>query len=367
MASNQNAWNKNRWRGRNLGALFLLLALFGCNLAPIDETEALRRTQVREAELEVNVQQTLLAQQQRDQAVEQTVQAGLATDLTLTPSATLALTLPPPIPSQTEPVVQDTPSPTAVEPLPTAKFDETAFQEWKKTARILLYEDMTARLDTVRYVKLTLDEMGLAYKDDGSAYGWLLDDLSGGPKDGGQWDLIILATENKEGIKADSFAPALKAIDAGTPVIIETWYLDGAHSGSASGLLARCGLSFENNWARIPPSSAAMFALSPDHPVLTQPNSGLNFSATTNFWWDPNGVISYDIGDLMKLTTDSSATLLIGTIAGDHFTHGTSTVCMDGMLTLQTFSSHLLTYKSMSPLWENYIDNALRARFRQIQ
>lgn len=359
--------NKGYCASRNACLVFLFVALSACNLAPISESEALRRTQVRETELEVNVQQTLLAQQQMDREVEQTALAATAASLPLAPTTYLSLTPTLPPQQQTEPVVQETPSSLTTEPPPEAEFDEAAFQNWKKTAKILLYEDMTARLDTVRYVKLTLDEMGLPYKDDGSAFGWLLDDLSGGPQDGDQWDLIILAAENKDGVKADFFSPALEAIDAGTPVILETWYLDRAYSGSASGLLARCGISFESNWARIPPSNAAMFALSSDHPILNQPNSGLSFSATTNFWWDPNGVISYDVGDLMKLTPDSNASLLIGTVAGDRLTHGTLTVCLEEMLILQTFSSHLLAYKAMSPLWYNYIDNSLRARFRQIQ
>jgi len=348
-------------------ALVFLLANSACNLARVSDSEALQQTQIRETELDINVKQTLLAQQQLDREIEQTVLAGTAPAQALTPepSATLAPTVK--ALQTTEPAVQETPTPQSTEPAPAVEFDEAAYQEWKKTAKILLYEDMTARLDTVRYVKLTLDEMSLSYKDDGSAYGWLLDDLASGPQDDGEWDLIILAAEDKDGIKADFFAPALKAIEAGTPVILETWYLDGAYSGSASGILSRCGVSFEANWERIPPSSAAMFALSSDNSVLTQPNSGLNFSATTNFWWDPNGIISYDIGDLMKLSPDSSATILIGTKAGDQLTHGTSMVCVKGMLILQTFSSHLLTYKSMSPLWENYIDNALRTRFLRIQ
>jgi hypothetical protein len=347
--------------------LVLLLALSGCNLAPISESEALRQTQIRESELDVNVKQTLLAQLQENREVEQTSLAGTEAIRTLTPELVFTLVPTEPPFQATEPAVQESEPPALTELPPPVEFDEAAYQEWKNSAKILLYEDMTARLDTVRYVKLTLDKMGLDYKDDGSAYGWLLDDLDGGPPDGGQWDLIILAAEDKAGIKADFFSPSLSAVDQGTPVILETWYLDGAHTGSASGLLSRCGVSFENNWERIPPSGAAMFSLSPENPIMQQPNGGLNLSSTTNFWWDPDGIISYDVGDLMKLSMDTNATLLIGTMAGDRFTHGTSMVCLGGMLILQTFSSHLLTFNSMSPLWENYVDNALRARFIQIQ
>jgi hypothetical protein len=336
-------------------------------LLPLDEGEALQRTQIRATELEVNVKQTLLAQQQANRSLEQTALAGTAASQALTPQPSQLPESTVQVLPETAPVLTPevtTPGPPAETP-PAPAFDEAAFQEWKKTAKILLYEDMTARLDTIRYVKSSLDEMGLPYKDDGSAYGWLLDDLANGPADGGQWDLIIIAAEDKAGVKADFFSPALKAIDQNTPVILEVWYLDGAYSGSASGILARCGVVYENNWVRIPPSGAALFELSPNHPILNQPNSALNFTSTTNFWWDPTGEISYDVGDLIKLAPDTQATLLLGTMAGVTTNHGTSTVCLDDLLTMQTFSSHVLTYNSMSPLWQNYIENALRARFNR--
>lgn len=350
------------------GIACLGLFLTSCNLFPISSEEALQRTQIRATELEVNVQQTLLVQKQAEIEIERTVQASNPIS---------------PPPEAQEPTLEsiDTPAVEAVTTetapkleiiLPTETavleaFDEQAYQAWRKNAKILLYEDMTARLDTVRYVKLSLDELGLPYKDDGSAFGWLQDDLAKGTPDGGQWDLIIMAAEEKNGIKADFFSPALTAIEQGTAVILEVWYLDGTYRSSASRLMAACGIEFENNWIGIPPSGAAMFALNPDHPVMNQPNSALNFTSTTNFWWDPQGVIRYDIGDLVKTASDSNATLLLGTVAGSRTNHGTSTVCMDGYLTWQTFSSHILTFNSMSPLWQNYIENALRTRFKLIQ
>jgi len=335
----------------------------GCNLAPISEGEALKRTEIRATELEVNVKQTLLVQQQLERAQEQTAQASIPNTQQTNPGPPPMTS--PPKPSETPPA--SPPEPVAPSQPPTTPtpepFNEDDFQDWMKTAKILLYEDMTARLDTIRYIKTTLDQMGLSYKDDGSAYGWLLNDLESGPKDGDQWDLIILAAEDKNSIKANFFESAMLAVNQDTSVILEVYYLDRAHQSSASGLLNQCGLEFENNWIRIPPSRAVLFPLSPDNPILNQPNSGLGFSSTTEFWWDSNGVIDYDIGDLMKLSSDSKATLLLGVTANTPAFHGTSTVCLDGKLILQTFSSHVLTYDSMSPLWENYIYHALRTRY----
>jgi uridylate kinase len=41
---------------------------------------------------------------------------------------------------------------------------------------------------------------------------------------------------------------------------------------------------------------------------------------------------------------------------------GVLATCMNGQVTLQTFSSHSFNYDVMSPLWENMITNALKVR-----
>jgi len=150
-------------------------------------------------------------------------------------------------------------------------------------------------------------------------------------------------------------------------VIFETWYLDNVYRSAAIGLLTQCGIEYENNWIRIPPSRAALFSLNPDNPIMSYPNATINFSATTNYWWDPQGEISYDIGDLIKLAPQSNASLLLGTIATTKASHGTAAVCLDGKLILQTFSSHVLKFEIMSPLWENYITHSLLTRFSSLK
>lgn len=341
------------------------IASSACSLVPISESEAARLTEIRGTELEVNVKQTLLAQQQIDLNLEHTQQAE-------TIFSTAALS--PPITSQQPqtPEPQGIPSEIPTDlvtqeqstPIP---INEDAFKAWTNNAKILLYEDMTARLDTTRYVKTTLDEMGLKYKDDGSAYGWFEEDIADGPSGGGPWDLIIIAAEDKSGLKGSFFDDILNAIDQGSSVIFETWYLDNVYKSAAMGLLTRCEVEYENNWIRIPPSRAALFSLNPDNPIMSNPNKTLNFSATTNYWWDPEGKISYDVGDLIKLNPQSAATLLLGTIASSEASHGTAAVCIDGKLILQTFSSHVLKFDVMGPLWENYITHSLLTRFNNLQ
>ncbi len=296
----------------------LLATVFAsCNLLPINAGESAKQTELRGTELEVSVKQTLLAQQLLERDLEKTQQAfsnGAATPI---PNPTPAATVNSQVVVET-PVSPAVSTPTTVAPVEPSQLDpdkQAAFQKWLPSAKILLYEDMIARLDTVRYVSPTLDKMGLSYKDDGSAFGWLLDDLEKGPADGGQWDLIIIAAEDKEGMKVNVYSDVLEAIDRGTSIIIEEWYLDGTYNTSASELLSRCGVEFEKNWVGIPPAGAVFFPLSPDHPILNNPNRLLNFSSSTGFWWDSSGVKLYDTGDLVRLAPDSQAELLLGTTA----------------------------------------------------
>jgi len=341
--------------------LFIILGLFasGCNMI-VSKEETAKQTQLRETELDISVKQTLLFEQAVSQSIELTARAESTMVLpvqtaqtTIAPPATLPPSPPPSTPTES-PIAQTI----APEPI-----DEAAFNEWIKSAKILLYEDMTARLDTFRYVKTTLDEMKLPVKDDGSAFGWLLNDLENGPKDGGQWDLLIIAAEDKDGAQADFFKMMQKAIAQGSSGILEVWYLNNTANSSAKGLLDECGIEYENNWTKIAPSNIALYPLSRDHPILNDPNRILSFTRSTDYWWDPTGTKTYDIGDLVKLRPGSEATLLLGTIDNINTAHGISTVCLDGRLIIQSFSSHVLDFKVMSPLWENYIINALRTRF----
>ena len=370
------------WASKNLAlslSAFSLIVMFlfvGCSLLPVSEEQALKETQLRETELEVNVKQTLIAQQQRNQSVASTLQAQQITQASQNIRAT-------PSPgSGNPPKVVNTPE--AFDPgratdqaLATqtevqsqlvntetpAPFDEVAFLEWMKSANILLYEDMTARLDTVRYVKQTLDRMGLPYKNDGSAKGWFRDDLASGAPGGGPWDLVIIAAEDKDNFEGEFFQSAVEALEQGSSVILEVWYLDQTYATSASLLMGQCGVEFDGDWIRIPPSRSVLFPIEGDHPVLNEPNSGLVYSKSSGYWWDPDGRKSYDVGDLLKLAPGSSASLLLGTTPDSKNSHAALTACVDDRMILQTFSSHMFTFEAMTPLWENYIYNALKARF----
>ena len=356
--------------------LILVTTFVGCNLLPVSESEALKQTQIRETQIDINVRQTLLVQQQNEQHTQQTIQAQQATldaqATALNPDSGQATPVAPeitaaapdpqpptPAPLVTQPVIQ------VSEPAPptrsTLSPDELA--ERMKTANILLYEDMTTRLDTIRYIKPVLDKMGLKYKDDGAAGGWLRDDIAKGPGNGKPWDLVIIAAEDKVGPSGEFFRYVLTSLDKGSSVIMEAWFLDQSFSGLAMGLMDRCGIIYDGNWIKIAPARTVLFALDPTHPILNEPNSGMSFSKSTDYWWDPNGRTTYDVGDLVRLSPGSNAKLLLGTSAEAKDSHGTLTNCIDGRLILQTFSDHQFSIDTMSQLWENYINSALKARF----
>lgn len=231
-----------------------------------------------------------------------------------------------------------------------------------KDANILLYEDMVSELNTTRFVKSTLDYMDLDYDDVGDGKGDLKSlMLSGGP--GGQgWDLIIVAAERKSGVSGEFFTYVNDALNMGSSVILEVWYLDRTAGGTASTLLARCGVEYERDWTNVPQNEQVMYHLDSTHPLLNEPNTGLSFTKVTRYWAN-----NWNIGDLLRAAPGSDADLLVGTLANQKKRHITLTSCIDGRLILQTFSTHSHTKDAMLPVWENYIYNALKARFQYLQ
>jgi hypothetical protein len=351
--------------------LLLTLLFTGCSSSQRGEN-SVKETQIKETELELYVRQTIQAQQPVDQGANQTLvaqQATLQAQAAIVTSSSQQSTIPDldqtTQAQQATQIALDTTNATqALAPTPQT-VSKTDLEAFMKSANILLYEDMVGRTDTIRYVKKTLETMGLNFKDDGNAQGWLKEDLSGGAPNGKPWDLVIIAAEDKAGISGEFFTYINNLIDKGTSVIMEVWYLDSTSKGTAQSLLGRCGLQFQLNWVKIPPASRAMFPLAPENPILREPNSGLSFTKSTNYWWDTNGQVAYDIGDLMQIVPGGDATLLVGTKVDDKTSHGTVAVCLGGQMILQTFSSHALAYESVDPLWQNYIYNALKVRMQR--
>jgi hypothetical protein len=353
----------------------LVIVLAACSAQPTVDP-SMSQTQVA-----MQVQMTVMAQQMQD-SVQATVQAQNATQAFTSAQATLNAQLPAPTtppqvdfsatqavmdatmtamaqPAATQPPPEPTQPEATLPPPPTETPDLAAFM---KNASILLYEDIVYRSDTTRYVKRTLDEMGLSYVDTGSAIGRFKSQLLTGGPQGKGWDLIIIASEAKSGASGEFYQYVSEALDKGSSVIYELWYLDEKMGPSGAALLSRCGVEFQRDWSKVPPEREVMFPVNDTHPIMHVPNDGLTFTKVTDFW-----AYDYDLGDLLrKSTVGGDATILVGTIGTESTNHGTLTVCVDDQLILQTYSTHQLTYDVMRRVWENYIYNALKTRQRHL-
>lgn len=347
-----------KWLHRSLlvgGALLLLWVLGACGPAtgPSSVSQALMQTQtalsvqmtsaamgesggLSAADLEATrialaVQQTTAAQQAGQQ---QQPAVPTSTNTTQAPVA----------PSETE-----------TEPPPAVDFDT-----WVQSANILLYEDIAGDYSLPRYVKAALDGLGYSYVDVGDALGNFKDQiLSGGP--GGEgWDLIVSASESRSSVQGEFFTYINDAITQGSSVAIEVWALDQFGSGTFSNILSRCGLQFQRDWDNEPISAQVLSPIDSTNPILHEPNDGISLTNPTGYW-------ASDIGDLLRLAPGSSSTLLWGARGTEKTSYGVAASCLGGRVIIQTYSSHSYGQDRVTLMWQNYIYNALKARFAETQ
>ena len=265
---------------------------------------------------------------------------------------------------------QPQPQPQATQPPATAP-SLGDFDTWKRNASILLYEDMagaeaSGTYESFRYVKKTLDSMGLRYVDTLSGIGLLKSQINSSGPAGKGWDLVIIAAERKSTVSGEYFTDLIETLNRGASAILEVWYLDQVSQGAISPLLSRCGVQVYKDFIATTINDEAMFIMSGDHPIMYSPRSGFRFSNVTSYWPLSNPpVFTLDLGDLMILTGTGDAQFLAGQ-GSDPSRNGTVTVCLGGQFILQTFSSHQVAYSEMALVWENYIHNALLNRYTRL-
>jgi hypothetical protein len=352
-------------------ALLVLISMVGCTLLS-EESNSSENDSVRETQIALAVQQTRLAEQEAEATrlagqapsqpvVEQPSDGGAVTPDTAGTQAALQATQSAIETSAAQPPVVDTP---AEPPPPTPTLENQPppadFREMMKSASILVYEDMANDPSEYFYVRRTLDYMGLNYKWDGSAKGSFKTDLLGGSPAGGPWDLVIVAVEYRSGIQGEFFDYLADVLNQGTSIIMEAWHLDGISAGTVSNILARCGVQVYEYFPKTGTANDVVvwpISGATGHPIMSEPNSGLSFTKARTKW-----LLSGDLGDLMALTGSGDAQFLMSTDATKKDRDAVLATCMQGQLTLQTFSSHSFGYEVSSPLWENMITNALRVR-----
>lgn len=261
-----------------------------------------------------------------------------------------------PPPTEVQPPTELPPPPTEIPPTVEAQEPSSRdLESFMSSADILLYEDMAGVPRTYRYVQQALDEMGLAYVDTKDWPGRFREYLISGPSQG-EWDLVISATESRDAVRGEFWDYLEDALDQGSSVIVETWLLDQQVGGRAGDFLKRCGIEFQTDWFAPPPSQMVLTPHSLSHPVLHEPNEVISMRVH-NFW--KGG----DMGDLLELPFGSDAVLIWGARPQVPDSYGVLTVCQGGQMILQTFPTHQYEQDSVVMLWQNYIYQALKARY----
>lgn len=310
---------------------------------------ALQATQVAQSiQATMVAQQALLLTQQAAQPTPDFAATQQALNAQATSLAQQPTVAPPPV--EVSPSVTEATQ-------PSTEFSEDAFKEWMKSASILLYEDMAGYFDTTRYVKQALDGMGLTYVDVKDYSGRFKEQILTGGPGGKGWDLIIAAAEGRNAVAGEFWDYLNDALNLGSSVIIEMWILDMQAGGRIGTLLSRCGIEFQRNWFNPGLEEQMVVALDPTNPILHEPNDGIVMRVTD--YWGP----MIDMGDLVRKIPGSNAKIIMGTHATEKDSYGVLTVCIDGRLIFQTFSTHQYKQENIIRLWQNYVYNALKARY----
>lgn len=342
-AANPTPWAS--WKRLQLFCALMACLALSCTISGSDPPDDMLQTQIV-----LGIQQTALAESRNLDmaATQQSLQLTLAA-LEVNQQA------PSENPTALAPQAPATSSPPTQAPPPTPQ----SFEAWMKDASILLYEDMAGETDALRYIKMSLDAMGLDYTDTGDAQGDFKDlILTGGPKGQG-WDLIIAGSESRSGIQGEFFIFLNDALNLGSSVIVEVWDVDAFASGQISTLMNRCGVEFQRDWFDEPLENQLVHPLDAQNPILHQPNDPIRLTSVTGYW-------TGDLGDFMRLTPGSEASLFLGARAHLKDSYGTAASCLNNQLIIQTHSTHQYAQNRSIPLWQNYIYHTLLARFASL-
>jgi hypothetical protein len=215
-----------------------------------------------------------------------------------------------------------------------------------QSAKIILFEDMFFS----RYIKQALDEGGYTYTDVADRLGTFQKELTSDTK----WDLVIAAAEGRGGVQGEFFDYINQQLENGASMILEMWTLDRVHDGRIQPVLEKCGIEFQDDWVN--PSNRGVFWADPSSQIANEPNE-VTLTRFTNFW-------EGDVGDLVMLSPASQATILGSADEANATMDGLITVCYDGRLLLQTFSTHDHSQDTMVKLWQNYVYYMLSNRYK---
>jgi len=284
---------------------------------------------------------------------------------TASPEPTLTDTPAPtdtPVPTLTDTATPEMSFPTALPGMatkdPVAKTQD--MQSRIKTANILVFEDVSdggetelvGRIDRViEYMGITGGKVVNAHERAATFERFL--------KDGTPWDLIIIANESRRSFNTNLISLTIPFLKQKTALIVEAWNLDEDYNTGASFIMDYCGIRVEKNWYRsedYKPEQFLFYNFAQNEPLFFYPNR-INIPVRPTAYW------MGDVGDLMNLYPGSRSRFAGGLISNDPSRYGIITVCDEGRVIVQTFSTHDYSYWDTITLWENYITHVLSNHF----
>jgi len=330
--------------------ILILIFLTGCN-SKIDES--LMQTQISLA-----VQQTEVSKGMTQISDQATIDAqGRATDASQITATIAPTTIDDSKPTLTPtPTVVDQPSSTPTESN-TQTPDYPLFDDWKKSAKILVLEDIAPDRSRKRWILMALDNLGLSYVDMADALGNFQYELTSGE----EWDLIIYARENRNNREGNLFIDLFAEFDNGSSIVMEQWNLDDVLDTSWT-----LTLFMENNGFYIKsdlagPPKQLLYNHNRDHPVHNYPNSDVKLTSFNEYLWDG------DLGDLIEIEKPGQCLILYGVSQAYDMSNGTVVTCFDNRFILQTHPTHQYERIRSIRIWENYIYHALTARYEYLK
>lgn len=281
--------------------------------------------------------------------VEQTV---IARDIAALTQAAVQSPQQFPTPVLNDPVV----IPTAENP--SSSSSTSNFEDWLENADILLYEDVAGTNDRTRWISDALRDLGLPYFDSLDQIGLFQSQLSSNA----EWDLIIYARENRYNDAGNLFAEIFSEYDnAGSSVIIEHWNLDDVanFSSALTAKMSRCGFTITADWYDTTGSGdLLLYAHNTQNPIHNQPNSSIRLTSFNTVRW------TGELGDFLRVVPGGDGQILYGVSENNSSSKGTVIACFNNRFILQTHATHQYERDRMIYLWENYIYNALYARYQ---
>lgn len=228
-----------------------------------------------------------------------------------------------------------------------------------KNANVLLYEDIAGTSNRTRWIANALNELNVPYYDALDQIGLFQSQLSSSQT----WDLIIYAREDRNNLAGNLFGEIFEEYDNGSSIIIEHWNLDDVANFSTplTSKMERCGFGITADLFDPQGRDYLLYAHNTQNPIHTQPHSNIRLTSFNTVKW------TGDLGDLLRIKSGGDGQILYGISEGNSTSKGTVISCFGNRWILQTHATHDFERDRMTYLWENYIYNALYARYQYSQ